>query len=231
MGFFQQLAGDFVFLRGVIALAADDDAYREESDPHFPGCDRGTGARHTATRRRCCPTARHSRYRELVRALQPLFALGAGGKSAEGRHRLPADAEPAGISWRSGSASPASAASRRLLNTNLIGPSLAHCIDIVTPKHIIVAAELIGPFAGGAAAAQEQAEDLDSRRGGRRLSAHRSGCRAFPCPAHCLRIERPAAHHRGSRALYLHVRHDRHAESRQHQSLSRDARAATALPA
>ena len=30
-----------------------------------------------------------------------------------------------------------------LLNTNLTGPSLAHCIDIVSPKHIIVAAELI----------------------------------------------------------------------------------------
>ena len=30
-----------------------------------------------------------------------------------------------------------------LLNTNLVGPSLAHCIKIVTPKHIIVAAELI----------------------------------------------------------------------------------------
>ena len=31
-----------------------------------------------------------------------------------------------------------------LLNTNLIGPSLAHCIDVVSPKHIIVAAELMG---------------------------------------------------------------------------------------
>jgi fatty-acyl-CoA synthase len=29
-----------------------------------------------------------------------------------------------------------------LLNTNLIGPSLAHCIDIVAAKHVIVAAEL-----------------------------------------------------------------------------------------
>ena len=28
-----------------------------------------------------------------------------------------------------------------LLNTNLTGPSLAHCINIVAPKHIIVAAE------------------------------------------------------------------------------------------
>src|SRR5437762_2980090 len=34
-----------------------------------------------------------------------------------------------------------------LLNTNLLGPSLAHCINIVEPKHIIVAAELGATFA------------------------------------------------------------------------------------
>ncbi|HTS41065.1 MAG TPA: long-chain-acyl-CoA synthetase [Xanthobacteraceae bacterium] len=34
-----------------------------------------------------------------------------------------------------------------LLNTNLVGPSLAHCIDIVQPKLIIVAAELAHAFA------------------------------------------------------------------------------------
>jgi fatty-acyl-CoA synthase len=33
-----------------------------------------------------------------------------------------------------------------LLNTNLTGPSLAHCVNIVAPKHIIVAAELVEPF-------------------------------------------------------------------------------------
>jgi fatty-acyl-CoA synthase len=33
-----------------------------------------------------------------------------------------------------------------LLNTNLVGPSLAYCTDIVAPKHIIVAAELIAAF-------------------------------------------------------------------------------------
>lgn len=33
-----------------------------------------------------------------------------------------------------------------LLNTNLIGPSLAHCIDLVAPKHVIVAAELLDAF-------------------------------------------------------------------------------------
>jgi fatty-acyl-CoA synthase len=30
-----------------------------------------------------------------------------------------------------------------LLNTNLVGPSLAHCINIVEPRHIVVAAELV----------------------------------------------------------------------------------------
>jgi fatty-acyl-CoA synthase len=34
-----------------------------------------------------------------------------------------------------------------LLNTNLVGSSLAHCIDIVSPKHIIVDAELAEAFA------------------------------------------------------------------------------------
>ncbi len=34
-----------------------------------------------------------------------------------------------------------------LINTNLVGPSLAHCIDIVAAKHIIVAAELAEVFA------------------------------------------------------------------------------------
>ena len=33
-----------------------------------------------------------------------------------------------------------------LLNTNLVGASLAHCIDIVDPKHIIVASDLVETF-------------------------------------------------------------------------------------
>src|SRR5437773_9883947 len=33
-----------------------------------------------------------------------------------------------------------------LLNTNLTGPSLAHCVGLVAPKHIIVAAELVEPL-------------------------------------------------------------------------------------
>jgi len=34
-----------------------------------------------------------------------------------------------------------------LLNTNLVGKSLAHCIDIAAPKHVIVDDELVGVFA------------------------------------------------------------------------------------
>ena len=34
-----------------------------------------------------------------------------------------------------------------LINTNLIGTALAHCIDIVAPKHVVVAAELAEGFA------------------------------------------------------------------------------------
>jgi fatty-acyl-CoA synthase len=37
-----------------------------------------------------------------------------------------------------------------LLNSHLSGRSLAHCIDVVTPKHIIVAAELAAAFAAAA---------------------------------------------------------------------------------
>src|SRR3989454_12303700 len=33
-----------------------------------------------------------------------------------------------------------------LLNTNLAGPSLAHCINTVGPTHVIAAAELVDPF-------------------------------------------------------------------------------------
>src|SRR5947209_3300227 len=43
-----------------------------------------------------------------------------------------------------------------LLNTNLAGRSLAHCIDIAGPKHIIVADELAGAFASAQPALTSQ---------------------------------------------------------------------------
>jgi fatty-acyl-CoA synthase len=38
-----------------------------------------------------------------------------------------------------------------LINTELRGHSLAHCIDIVSPKHLIVAAECVAQFQSAAA--------------------------------------------------------------------------------
>src|SRR5882757_4979212 len=35
-----------------------------------------------------------------------------------------------------------------LINTNLTGIALAHCVNVVSPKHIIVAAELFEPLQG-----------------------------------------------------------------------------------
>src|SRR5206468_7931526 len=35
-----------------------------------------------------------------------------------------------------------------LLNTNLTGVSLAHCVNLVSPKHIIAADELVEPLTG-----------------------------------------------------------------------------------
>ena len=53
-----------------------------------------------------------------------------------------------------------------LLNTNLTGTALAYCINVVTPKHIIVAAELLAP--------------LESARGNIVSGAASSGCTATP---------------------------------------------------
>jgi fatty-acyl-CoA synthase len=57
-----------------------------------------------------------------------------------------------------------------LLNTNLTGPSLAHCINIVAPRHLIVAAELIDPFTAA----------LPNLQGGPTIWAHGAGADAFP---------------------------------------------------
>jgi fatty-acyl-CoA synthase len=57
-----------------------------------------------------------------------------------------------------------------LLNTNLTGPSLAHCINIVAPKHLIVAAELIDPLTTA----------LPNLEGAATIWAHGAGRDEFP---------------------------------------------------
>jgi fatty-acyl-CoA synthase len=57
-----------------------------------------------------------------------------------------------------------------LINTNLSGTALAHCIDIVAPKHVIVAASLTPAFASA----------LPHVAGGATIWAHGAGAPAWP---------------------------------------------------
>jgi fatty-acyl-CoA synthase len=57
-----------------------------------------------------------------------------------------------------------------LLNTNLTGPALAHCINVVTPKHVIVAASLTQAFASA----------LPHIAGGATIWAHGTGAPGWP---------------------------------------------------
>src|SRR2546427_2849588 len=66
-----------------------------------------------------------------------------------------------------------------LLNTNLAGPSLAHCINLVAPKHIIVAVELIDAFTTA----------LPYLAGAAKIWAHGAGHDEFP------RIDRDIERH------------------------------------
>ena len=68
-----------------------------------------------------------------------------------------------------------------LLNTNLRGPALAHCINIVSPRHLIVAAELIDPLTAA----------LPHLAGAAKVWAHGTSHYEFP------RIDRDIERHAG----------------------------------
>src|SRR2546425_751526 len=70
-----------------------------------------------------------------------------------------------------------------LLNTNLAGPSLAHCISLVAPKHIIVAGELIDPLTRA----------LQAPAGAAQVWAHGAGPGEFP------RLDRDIERHAGEK--------------------------------
>ncbi|PYM47042.1 MAG: long-chain-acyl-CoA synthetase [Candidatus Rokuibacteriota bacterium] len=68
-----------------------------------------------------------------------------------------------------------------LLNTNLAGPSLAHCINTVGPTHVIAAAELVDPLTTA----------LSDLAGAPSIWAHGAGRHEFP------RIDRDVERHAG----------------------------------
>ncbi len=114
-----------------------------------------------------------------------------------------------------------------LLNTNLVGKALAHCINVVEPRHIIVDADMLPPLQSAQAYLTSNAKSCA------KIWLHGNAVANLP------RIDReiegffgasargrraPRADDRGSRAVHLHVGHDRPAQGRQHQPLPADAR-------
>jgi fatty-acyl-CoA synthase len=95
-----------------------------------------------------------------------------------------------------------------LLNTNLAGPSLAHCIHAVSPKHIIVSAEFAKDLADALVP-----RDLESWRFGRSIPAHRSRNR-LPFRRALEQGRAAPGPHRRPGSLHLHVRHHRAAQGR-----------------
>ena len=203
--------------RRLAARAGSDGADRRQSAAHLPAVDRGAGAK-PGRRRGADRGARNFDLSRARRAQPPLRALGARPGSRQGRDRLPDDAEPAGIHGDLARHHLASAASSSLINTQLRGPSLAHCIDIVAPAHVIVAAELHRAIAAprnctGAAKiwAHGRAEGsaADYPRIDREIERF--------SPAPLLQRRTPRGDHRRPRAHHLYVRHDRPAEGGQCQ--------------
>ena len=161
----------------------------------------------TATRPRCCPTARRFTYRELAARSNRYarWALAQGLRKGDIVCLLmPSRPEFLAI-WvgitRAGGVV-------ALLNTHLTGPALAYCINVVNPQ--------------ARHRRRRAVRALASPRAHHVTGDARSGCTATPTPISraSTRDRRPfrrqagpppiaCPDHRGRRALHLHVRHDR----------------------
>ncbi len=142
-------------------------------------------------------------------ARRPVCALGHGAWRRQGRRGGADDAEPAGISGGVARHCTRAGGVIALLNTNLTGSALAHCINIVKPKHIIVDAALVEGFrtaephlaAGpqfwchGAQAGGLRAPRHAARRASRRPDPRRATCRKLTIEdsaSSSIRAARPA---------------------------------------
>lgn len=144
MGFFSQLKGDFVFIRGALRSLRMTTHIAKNPNRIFPNVVEELVARHGEA-----PALLSNRenftYRQLFERSNRYsrWALREGIQKDETICLLMPNRPEYVATWvgvtRVGGV-------MALLNTNLVGPSLAHCIDVVGAKHIIVAAELIETF-------------------------------------------------------------------------------------
>lgn len=144
MGFFSQLAGDFVFLRGCLRALRMTTHIAKNPKRIFPDVIAELAEKH-GDKPALISTREQLTYRELYERSNRYarWALSENLQKGDAVCLLMPNRPEFPAVWigvtRVGGVT-------ALLNTNLVGPSLAHCIDIASPSHIIVAAELLEPF-------------------------------------------------------------------------------------
>jgi fatty-acyl-CoA synthase len=109
-----------------------------------------------------------------------------------------------------------------LLNTNLVGDSLAHCIRIVSPKQIIVSAEFVDTLTDVLPQLDHLSCNLDPWPERCTVSTHRPRHRA-PFRRAAQQFRKSAASDRRSCALHLYIRNHRLAQSRKGEPCARNA--------
>jgi fatty-acyl-CoA synthase len=144
MGFFSQLKGDLVFLRGVLRALRMTTPIAKNPSRIFPNVIEELAARHGDAPALLSARENFS-FRQLFDRSNRYSRWALDEKITKGDtvcllmpNRPEFMAVWLGITRVGGVTA--------LLNTNLIGPSLAHCINIVSPKHIIVTSDLLGGF-------------------------------------------------------------------------------------
>ena len=144
MGFFSQIKGDLVFIRGALRALRMTTHIAKHPKRTFPDVIEELAQRHGDKPALLSPQENFS-YRTLFQRSNRYsrWALNEGLAKGETVCLLMPNRPEFMAIWLGVTQVGGVTA---LLNTNLIGPSLAHCIDIVSPKHIIIAAELVGPF-------------------------------------------------------------------------------------
>jgi fatty-acyl-CoA synthase len=148
MGFFQRLKGDFVFLRGALRALHMTTPIAKNPRRIFPVVIAELAEKYGDAPALLSDRERMS-YRELAERSNRYgrWALRQGVAKGD-TVCLMMPNRPEYLAVWIGITSVGGVVA--LLNTNLVGPSLAHCIDTVEAKHIIVASELAASFASAA---------------------------------------------------------------------------------
>jgi fatty-acyl-CoA synthase len=145
MGFIENLSGDLTFLRGALRTLRNTTPILKAPSRVFPDVIEELAARYETAPALLSDRERFS-YRELSQRANRYarWALAQGLRKGDCvclmmPNRPEYMAIWIGITRAGGVAA--------LINTNLTGASLAHCINVAAPAHVIVAAELCGAYA------------------------------------------------------------------------------------